>query len=338
MLIKKENDELIYQQLAPNIFHIPGENPNAATLLGTNCFIIGSGKHRVMIDAGDLPPINDKFMRNLKTLMKDQQFTINKIFISHAIPNHFGGAWSVLEYHARQGWEIPTVYKHLDGNDYEIEVFHKCPHLREHMRHVEDKEQFQINSQILTAKTRHQPQTLKNGMEDDEIIEVMRTPGHRNDHCSYALKSQKHQQNILFSGDMVLGSPSVSMDHMELYLNDLHRAQEMKFDKLYLVHTLGLNPEDVVVEADKKIQDYLDYRYHRLNNMINFMRTKQRAIRRIELFDYIYGHEDLIDKVRLRLVTTCFDSHIQKLIDDKICMVPKEDELVFSHSDRDFKY
>jgi hypothetical protein len=42
---------------------------DAAALRGTNCFVIGTDNERVMIDAGDLPPINRKFIENLRILL-----------------------------------------------------------------------------------------------------------------------------------------------------------------------------------------------------------------------------------------------------------------------------
>ncbi|CDW82984.1 beta-lactamase-like protein 2 [Stylonychia lemnae] len=318
LTILKKEDQLIYQQLDYNIFHIPGENPSnflillrgfldAATLLGTNCFILGSGVQRTMIDCGDMYPLNMKLMDNLLTLMKNENFIINKLFITHAIPNHFGGAWSVIEAHQKLNVQPPTVFKHLDGNDYEIEVFHNTPQLREHVKHINDGDQFKIDE------------------ISDSLIRVIRTPGHRKDHCSFGFTSNVHKyglQNILFPGDMILGTPSVSMDHLDQYINDLKRTRAMAFEKLYLVHTNGMDHADIVVDANKKFADYLDYRYNRLNNMIEFIESQQ----------------DLKDTVRMRLVLTCFNSHIEKLRQDGIIeeefseVHVKNDKLGFKYS------
>lgn len=56
-------NRLYYQKLEPNIYHIPGHNPSikyaliksidAATLFGTNCYVIGSASQRIMIDTGE---------------------------------------------------------------------------------------------------------------------------------------------------------------------------------------------------------------------------------------------------------------------------------------------
>jgi len=46
----------------------------------------------------------------------------------------------------------------------------------------------------------------------------------------------------------------------------------MGFEKLYLVHTTGMKRSDIVVKAEQKFRDYLDYRFNRLNNMIKFIK------------------------------------------------------------------
>jgi hypothetical protein len=43
---------------------------DAATLAGTNCFVIGSTEERIMIDAGDDCPINKYFLACLAKLME----------------------------------------------------------------------------------------------------------------------------------------------------------------------------------------------------------------------------------------------------------------------------
>jgi len=44
----------------------------------------------------------------------------------------------------------------------------------------------------------------------------------------------------------------------------------------------------------------------------------QKPVSKISLFEHIYGNEDLNDHIRMRLILTCFDAHIEKLINDKI--------------------
>jgi len=53
------------------VFIVPGENPNDATLSGTNHFVIGTGPKRTMIDCGDKPELNGKFIENLGIFMEE---------------------------------------------------------------------------------------------------------------------------------------------------------------------------------------------------------------------------------------------------------------------------
>ena len=43
----------------------------SATLSGTNCFIIGNGSERMMIDAGDYPESNGDFIETLEGLLNE---------------------------------------------------------------------------------------------------------------------------------------------------------------------------------------------------------------------------------------------------------------------------
>ena len=47
------------------VMMIEAENPGPFTLCGTNCYILGKGKMRSMIEAGDYPEKNSKFLENL---------------------------------------------------------------------------------------------------------------------------------------------------------------------------------------------------------------------------------------------------------------------------------
>lgn len=111
---------------------------------------------------------------------------------------------------------------------------------------------------------------------------------------------------------MILGSPSVSMDDLKLYLDDLRRVEAMDFDKLYLVHTHTHEPEHIVVCAKKKIRAYIEYREQRELHLIDLI-SKGRYTE-TGLFNEIYEQEDLSDPLRMKLALTSFHSHLTKLI------------------------
>ncbi len=62
---------IFYQRLRDFIFHIPGENPSQFTLCGTNCFVVGRGPNRIMIEAGDYPERNGLFLENFRKFLVD---------------------------------------------------------------------------------------------------------------------------------------------------------------------------------------------------------------------------------------------------------------------------
>ncbi|TNV80661.1 hypothetical protein FGO68_gene4350 [Halteria grandinella] len=290
---------LYYQQLEENIIHVPGENPNAAALRGTNCFIIGTTQERLMIDSGDVPPINALFIENLRKLLLEQKFRLKDVVISHAIANHFGGAWSVIQLHRELGLELPRVHKKLDNNNYERDMFRMSRYLRDHVRHIDSSCKFTVDEQG----------------GGQSVIKPIETPGHRSDHCSYSLTNTSLKQKHLFPGDMILGSPSVSMDDLSLYLDDLRRVEAMDFDKLYLVHTHTHEPEHMVVCAKKKIRAYIEYREQR-EQLLQETINKKRFTRE-SLFDMIYEQEDLSDPLRMKLALTSFNSHLNKLLKER---------------------
>jgi glyoxylase-like metal-dependent hydrolase (beta-lactamase superfamily II) len=82
------------------------------------------------------------------------------------------------------------VHKNLNANNYEVRIFELNPELIPYAHHVKDKEQYEVG--------------------DGTMINVIKTPGHRNDHFSYGLTGLSNGKKILFPGDLILGSDSVS--------------------------------------------------------------------------------------------------------------------------------
>ena len=62
------------------------------TLCGTNCYVIGSGDKRTIVDPGDLPERNESFLKNLADYLEQNHgFNFNRILVTHGHFDHFGG-------------------------------------------------------------------------------------------------------------------------------------------------------------------------------------------------------------------------------------------------------
>lgn len=65
--------------------------------------------------------------------------------ITHAISNHFGGAWDIIKLHRKLGREAPIIYKKLDNNSYEQEVFKRFPELPHFTVNTTHGDKFEID-------------------------------------------------------------------------------------------------------------------------------------------------------------------------------------------------
>lgn len=93
---------------------------------------------------------------------------INKIFITHAHSDHFGGLYDVMRAILQKGHEEPLVYKKLDGNQFENEVFERFPTLSGKVLDLKHGDVFRTDKDLFTMK-------------------ALYTPGHATDHFSMLL-------------------------------------------------------------------------------------------------------------------------------------------------------
>ena len=106
------------ERLSERVINVLGMNPAPYTLNGTNCYIVGTGNKRILIDTGN--PTNAEFtfgrqamnvdphqlfVTNLKNLMLEENFTLELILITHLHFDHFGGVRGLLK---EFGSDIPV--------------------------------------------------------------------------------------------------------------------------------------------------------------------------------------------------------------------------------------
>jgi glyoxylase-like metal-dependent hydrolase (beta-lactamase superfamily II) len=177
-----------------------GQNPSAFTGPGTNTYLVGTGKERILLDTGD-------GRRDYLPILADAMAyagcsRIQEIVLTHGHPDHIGGVASVMEHF---GSVRVTKLRYDDFDDaFELEI-----------RHLSDGETVQTEGATLRA---------------------IHTPGHAPDHLCFQLE----EENAIFTGDNVLGVGTTvipsSTGSLSQYMNSLQRLLELTPDALFPAH------------------------------------------------------------------------------------------------------
>ena len=107
---------------------------------------------------------------------------------------------------------------------------------------------------------------------DDHIsIESIFTPGHIDDHVSFLMVEKNSNERILFSGDIILDSPSTVVDDLPVYMESLYKVKDkFEFDYICVPHSETLDDdqnEHVILDAVPKLKSYIEYREKRVSQL-----------------------------------------------------------------------
>lgn len=157
-------------------------------------------------------------------------------------------------------------------------------------------------------------------LKDQDVVEVegasMRmhhTPGHSKDHLAITLL----EENILFSGDCILGEGYVVFEDLITYLQSLQKILALQPTKLYPGH--GPVVENVV----NKVNEYIAKRLEREAQIVNVL-TEAKGV-------YLSA-KDIVDKLYTNLPPKLMfgaeynvRNHMDKLVkEDKVEMLENE--------------
>ena len=81
------------ERLSPTCIRILGGNPGKFSLQGTNTYILGTGRQRLLIDTGEGKP---SWAAALKRTLADEDATISEALITHWHGDHQGGITDLL--------------------------------------------------------------------------------------------------------------------------------------------------------------------------------------------------------------------------------------------------
>jgi len=184
-------------KLSPNIISILGCNPGKMTLRGTNTYIIGNGKRRILLDTGD--GLQPEYISNLLESLSFNKITIKEIIISHWHHDHVGGTLEIL--------------KNAEKNC----VVHK-------FSRKDGKEPYEPFNQIKDGQTFD----LEGGL----TLKAFHTPGHTTDSIILHLL----EENAVFSADTILGEGTAVFEDLYDYMQSLERILSLKPSVIYPGH------------------------------------------------------------------------------------------------------
>jgi len=177
-----------------------GKNPSIFTGPGTNTFLVGTGKRRILLDTGSGVP---EYLDVLERAMEEAGCEgLQEIVLTHGHPDHVGGAVAIND---RFG-PLPVSKMARPGVDESTAL---------DLRPIEDGSVLRTEGATLRA---------------------LYTPGHALDHLCFVLE----EEGSLFSGDNVLGVGTAVIPtqggNLRDYMNSLRRLLGERPTAIYPAH------------------------------------------------------------------------------------------------------
>ncbi|XP_022669042.1 endoribonuclease LACTB2-like isoform X2 [Varroa destructor] len=183
------------QQLSPRVYRVLG----IMTLQGTNTYLIGTGRNRVLVDtsSSDYP----EYVQSLKIALDELQVQIEKVIVTHWHHDHVGGIVDLM----REG-VVNTATP-----------ISKIP--------------FPLKDDPTGLKFT----PLSDGQKitvEGATLQVIATPGHTKDHLCLVLE----EEQAIFSGDCILGEGSSVFEEFGPYMESLRRIETYSPEIIYPGH------------------------------------------------------------------------------------------------------
>ncbi len=272
------------QVLSSRVSVALGQNPSLFTGPGTNTYLVGTGKKRLLLDTGSG---HDEYMPVLEeVLARVGCEEIEAIVLTHAHPDHIGG--------------VNQVRAHF-GN---MPVY-KLP--------WPANQSMTASKPDIASTGLANPDTLADGrlelLEEGDVVDTegatlraIFTPGHAPDHLCFVIEEEQN----LFSGDNVLGVGTTVIPaesgNLGDYMNSLERVLEEAPKQIYPAHGPRIDA------GVAKIREYLDHRLAREQQVCEALAAGDRDAMTMVKRIYV-GYPENLHSAAAQSVT----SHLKKL-------------------------
>jgi len=196
------------------------------TLQGTNTYLVGTGRQRILIDTGDSGV--SQYLKILENVLKKEKTDITEIILTHWHHDHIGGVKDIIEHRNCRVWKY------------------------------ERSDKLELQDAIPTCIN---IEKLRNGQlfrTEGATLKIVHTPGHTTDHVVLIL-----DDGSLFSGDCILGEGTTVFEDLYDYMKSLHIILELNPKRIYPGHGNVIeNPKEKLIyyikhrnEREKQIID-----------------------------------------------------------------------------------
>ncbi|CAK7222338.1 hypothetical protein SBRCBS47491_004831 [Sporothrix bragantina] len=236
------------ERLSLACIRILGGNPGKFTLQGTNTYLVGTGRERLLIDTAEgVAAWADALERTLA----EEGATLSAALITHWHPDHVGGISQVRQLVPG----VPIYQSQIASGQtgYSATVHGISPAAADaSVQDIVDGQVFSVEGATLRA---------------------VHTPGHTTDHMAFVLE----EDGSLFAGDNVLGQGTAVFEDLAVYLKSLARMRALYTEGGKEGRLLYPGHGPVVEDGPAKITEYIQHRQQREDQVVKLLKTSDKT-------------------------------------------------------------